>query len=127
MDAVTFGETYRGKTMDALTFIRETNRMCKSFGDSCEDCPANDVTGCMVSDLYEEIVSIVEKWSKENPPRKTRQDAFLKERPNAELSDDNVLMVCPIVFDRDFACPFENDNYMTCSDCRRKFWMQEVE
>lgn len=24
--------------MDALEFIRERNRMCKSFGVECEDC-----------------------------------------------------------------------------------------
>lgn len=47
--------------MDALNFVRETNRMCKSFGDNCEDCPASDVNGCMVDKLYEEIVPIVEK------------------------------------------------------------------
>lgn len=64
--------------MDALEFVRETNRMCKSFGDSCEDCPASDVSGCMVDQLYEEIVPIVEKWSKENSI-KTRQSVFLEQ------------------------------------------------
>ena len=112
--------------MDALKFVRETNRMCKSFGDSCEDCPANDVSGCMVDQLYEEIVPIVEKWAKENP-RKTRQDVFLEQWPNAEICDDNILSACPKVFDRNFACHFEDDIHYTCFDCRRKFWSQKVE
>ena len=76
--------------MDALEFVRETNRMCKSFGDSCEDCPANDVSGCMVDQLYEEIVPIVEKWYKENQ-RKTRQD--MRNRKNDINDSDYELCV----------------------------------
>lgn len=25
--------------MDAVNFIKERTRMCKSFGDKCEECP----------------------------------------------------------------------------------------
>lgn len=81
--------------MDALKFVRETNRMCKSFGDSCEDCPANDVSGCMVDQLYEEIVPIVEKWAKENP-RKTRQDVFLEQWPETTPDEHGVKMWIPV-------------------------------
>ena len=39
--------------MDAVKFIEERNRMCKSFGDRCTGCPAyngcNDkLCGCAV-------------------------------------------------------------------------------
>ena len=63
--------------MDALEFIRERNRMCKSFGVECKNCPANKDSRCLDINLDEEIVPIVEKWSKENP-RKTRLDVFLE-------------------------------------------------
>lgn len=57
--------------MDALEFIRERNRMCKSFGDGCMSCPFyKEGDNCMAILWEEEMVPIVEKWSKENP-RKT--------------------------------------------------------
>ncbi len=66
--------------MDAKEFIKERNRMCKSFGDlNCDGCPINDILRC--SDLEHfnpEMVDAVEKWSKEHP-LKTNRDA-LKEK-----------------------------------------------
>lgn len=113
--------------MDALEFVRERNRMCDSFGHiSCGNCPAEKHGECVAILWDEEIVPIVEKWSKEHS-RKTRQDAVLEQWPNAETRNDNVLSACPKVFDRNFVCHFEDEIYNTCSDCRRKFWMQEVE
>lgn len=54
--------------MDALQFIRERNRMCKSFGDGCMSCPLyKEGNHCMAILWEEEIVPIVEKWSKEHP------------------------------------------------------------
>lgn len=111
--------------MDVLDFIRETNRMCKSFGDNCEDCPASDVSGCMVDQLYEEIVPIVEKWSKENP-RKTRQSEFLKLFPDADTCmPEGCLTLNPCQFYQKMYT--ECDNKYKCAECRRKFWNQEVE
>lgn len=115
--------------MDALEFIRETNRMCKSFGNNCEDCPANDVSGCMVDQLYEEIVPIVEKWSKEHPRNKTRQDVFLEQWPEAVVEDDGVLSLCPAALSPTYRkqygwCGLPS---ASCSDCCREFWMQEAD
>ena len=67
--------------MDAKEFIKERNRMCKSFeDDDCYGCPLlNHTLGC--SDLEEfnpEMVDAVEKWSKEHSV-KTNRDA-LKEK-----------------------------------------------
>ena len=56
--------------MDALEFIRERNRMCMSFGDGegCTSCPFyKEGNRCMAIFWNEEIVPIVEKWSKEHP------------------------------------------------------------
>ena len=114
--------------MDAIEFIRERNRMCKSFGVECENCPANKDSRCIDINLDEEIVPTVEKWSKENP-RKTRQDVFLKQWPEAYIHEDGYLDICPLEVsaahrDADGCCaPLDR----LCPDCRREFWMQEVE
>ena len=76
--------------MDALEFIRERNRMCKSFGDGCWKCPVYKNNGCIAVLWTEEIVPIVEKWSKENP-RKTRQDLFLEQHPEANIEDGGLI------------------------------------
>lgn len=79
--------------MDALKFVKERNRICKSFGGSCDGCPADKNTCCDTFEWQERLVAIVEEWSKENP-RKTCQDVFLEQYPKAE-TNDGVLFVCP--------------------------------
>lgn len=113
--------------MDALEFIRERNRMCKSFGDGegCMSCPVyKEGNRCMAILWKEEIIPIVEKWSKENP-RKTRQDAFLEQWPNAKVFVDGVLDICPLELDECYTCQ-STDLKMRCQSCRRDFWMQVV-
>ena len=114
--------------MDAIEFIRERNRMCKYFGVECENCPANKDSCCIDINLDEEIVPIVEKWSKENP-RKTRQSIFLEQYPETVLDSYGVPQFCPTSIsathrDSNGAC--KNPERL-CRDCRREFWMQEVE
>lgn len=58
--------------------------------------------------------------------RKTRQDLVLEQWPNAETCSDNVFSACPKVFDSKFVCHFDFQ-HNTCNDCRRNFWMQEVD
>ena len=117
-----------GEVMDALEFIRERNRMCKSFGVECENCPANKDSCCDILAWKEELVTIVEKWSKENP-RKTRQSVFLEQYPETILDSYGVLQFCPTSIsaahrDSNGAC---KDPERLCKDCRREFWMQEIE
>lgn len=114
--------------MDAIEFIRERNRMCKSFGVECENCPANKDSRCIDINLDEEIVPIVEKWSKENP-RKTRQDVFLEQYPDTLIDSNGVLQFCPTSIsaahrDSNGAC---KDPERLCRECRKEFWSQEVE
>ena len=110
--------------MDALEFIRERNRMCKSFGDGCMSCPFyKEGNHCMAILWEEEMVPIVEKWSKENP-RKTRQSILLEQYPNARIDSWNVLRVCPADIYGDDVCL---NDAACCSDCCRDFWSQEVE
>lgn len=109
--------------MDALEFVRERNRMCKSFGGKCNNCPADRNTCCNTFEWQEELVAVVEKWSAEHPC-KTRQSEFLKQYPNAKLID-GVGAICPKTIDISFSCPIGDD--INCPYCRRNFWMQEVE
>ena len=88
--------------MDAVKFIEERNRMCKSFGDRCTGCPASDDCGyCAVDQAVDQAstldataqVAIVEKWSAAHPCN-TRQSEFLNLFPDADLSTGTV-NVCP--------------------------------
>ena len=116
--------------MDAAKFIEERNRMCNSF-ESCSNCPLNkDGIFCYASMekhsqvAAEEVVQLVEEWTKESP-RKTRQDAFLEQWPNAKVFVDGVLDICPLELDECYTCQ-STDLKMRCQSCRRDFWMQEV-
>lgn len=72
--------------MDAVKFIKERDRMCKSYYDAekgyCSDgCPAHDVQCSDLDGLStdaEELVTLVEKWSAAHP-RKTRKSVFLEQ------------------------------------------------
>ena len=73
-----------------------------------------------------QIVKNTEEWSAAHP-RKTRQSVFLEQWPNARPADDGVLTFCPKRFDFHISCLAECHSLKKCSDCRREFWMQEVE
>lgn len=106
--------------MDAVKFIEETRRMYKVTGKHlptlAEGIPAEDV------------VKEVEEWSAAHP-RKTRQSVFLEQWPEARIYDNGVLGVCPagisLSHRRDGGgCLYPRKE---CGECRREFWMQEVE
>lgn len=124
--------------MDALKFIEERNRMCDRYwqvdGD-CDGCPLVDARECnelrnMVDDSGKAVgkaVKIVEKWSQEHP-RKTRQNVFLEQYPEALVDEDGCLSICPngispLHRSEDGECITADK----CSDCRHEFWMQVVE
>ena len=115
--------------MDALEFIRERNRMCKSFGngEGCMSCPFyKEGNRCMAILWKEEIIPIVEKWSKENP-RKTRQDVFLEQYPEAGTDTKGILRICPKFISADWRIKYSNCTHMVCPDCRISYWSQEVD
>ena len=119
--------------MDAVKFIQERNRMCKSFGDECAGCPANDTIyrckfSITVGDEAAKQVELLEEWSAAHP-RKTRQSVFLEQWPTAKIDESGCLDLCPYLV----SAPYRNEyghcanDGVVCCDCRRKFWMQEVE
>ena len=117
--------------MDALEFLMERNRLCGSYR-GCVGCPFG-AADCVVRDMTSEntckrIVAAVEQWSKEHP-RKTRQSVFLERYPEAEIDAHGLVRICPMSIsaahrDSDGEC---NCPEKMCRDCRREFWMQEVE
>lgn len=113
--------------MDAVEFVKERNRMCKSFGGSCNGCPADKNTCCNTFEWQEKLVTIVEEWSAAHP-RKTRQSVFLGNYPCARIDSQSVLYACPADVYGDNVCPQKKDaTPITCYDCRREFWSKEVE
>lgn len=127
-------------SMDALKFIEERNRMCDRYwqadGD-CDGCPLVYTRECnemrnMVDDSGKavgKVVGIVEKWSKEHP-RKTRQSVFLEQYPEAELTKDGAISICPIAVSaayRNKTGGCASPTRPRCAVCRREFWTQEVE
>lgn len=118
--------------MDAVKFVKEYLRMCTKV-DECEDCPVYKTDFCTVpakersQESAEEIVDLVEEWSAAHP-RKTRQSVFLEQYPNARIDSQAVIYVCPADAYGDKVCPKNEENvHMPCRDCRRNFWLREVE
>lgn len=104
--------------MDAVEFLKTAERRYKSnphdYANYIQLC-GNDF-GAYVDEL--------EKWSKEHP-RKTRQSVFLAQWPNCMVDNDGTVGMCPRNVDKNYICDISR--FAGCLDCRRWFWMQEVE
>lgn len=118
--------------MDALAFLRERKRMCNSY-KCCVGCPLVE-SHCIISSAtsdedFKKMTDVVEQWLNEHP-RKTRQSVFLEQWPDAIISDDGLPEVVPCqlragLIHGDSVDDCENRGL--CTECRREFWMQEVE
>ena len=115
--------------MDAVMFVKEWKRMCTS-SKTCLSCSIGKIAGVstvcsnMVKKEPEKYVAIVEKWSAEHPV-KTRENEFLKIFPNAEIQD-GVIRICPRNIDQNSVTSEECDK-SECFECRKKYWLEEVE
>lgn len=111
--------------MDVVEFFSEFRRMCRSSSD-CAKCEYHGDKCDNAIELFEKTVAEVEQWSREHP-RKTRQDVFLEQYPGAFVEDGR-LSICP-----NGISPWHRGEdgeciaTIHCEDCRREFWMQEVE
>lgn len=105
--------------MDAVKFLEERKRMFKS-GKAVPNL------GVDVTYNSEKVVKIVEEWSAAHP-RKTRQDVFLEQWPNAEFDCQGVIAVDPCDVDKTMHGKDGDCYNCNCDDCRAKFWAQEVE
>lgn len=101
--------------MDAVKFIEERNRMCGTM---------SEVWGVDAA----QIVKNTEEWSAAHP-RKTRQSVFLKQWPEAELDTNGAVAICPTILSRDYRSANRRCKHIgtACSDCRKEYWLQEVE
>lgn len=103
--------------MDAVKFIEEHRRMYKVTG---KHLPT--LAGGIPA---EDVVKEVEDWSAAHP-RKTRQSVFLEQYPQADIDNTGLLILCPKRISADIRVTADCLR-QGCSDCRREFWMQEVE
>ncbi len=112
--------------MDAIKFVKQLRRMNeqgvpkKRFIYPCAG---------QETDSPEEVVAEVEEWAKEHPT-KTRQSVFLERYPEAAISKDGAIAICPLAISAAYrhgngACNKSNSD--TCADCKRQFWSAEVE
>ena len=104
--------------MDAVRFIKERRRMYKVTGKHsptlAEWVPA------------ENVVKEVEEWSTAHP-RKTRHSVFIEQYPGAKIDSTTGV---PVVYPCQIEQGMENVthcNSLSCLDCHREFWTQEVE
>lgn len=118
--------------MDAVKFIEERNRMCNSFSPDCEGCRVDEAKPVMdeccrwMFENPEKTVKLVEEWSAAHL-RKTRQSVFLEQYPNAKIDHKGNLYICPYFVDKNATIKYSCVCSTNCTDCRREFWMQEVE
>lgn len=106
--------------MDAIEFVKYLRRMDEN--GVLKNCFIYPCAG-RETDSQEDVVSEVEQWAKDHPV-KTRQSEFLKMFPNAFVDDAGVLSALPCRIDKTAkgVCPKK-----TCRDCRRNYWLQEIE
>jgi hypothetical protein len=108
--------------MDAVKFVEERRRMFAVTGKNPKHSLFN------MSTCAEDVVKEVEEWSAAHP-RKTRQSVFLEQYPETAIDAYGVIHICPLVISathRDSNGDCDNPKQI-CVDCRREFWMQEVE
>lgn len=119
--------------MDAVRYLEETRRMCRFFSHvACVGCPTLiNRKNCMFADVIvnygtktTDAVAISEKWAKEHPI-KTRGSEFMKRYPNA-VNCEGVPVICPKMTDVSYN-PCNGCSKIDCYDCRKEYWMQEVE
>lgn len=114
--------------MDAIQFIKEKERMCKTCG-ACRLCPAYLDGECIVN-LFsgfapEQQVNTIKVWAEQHPV-KTRQSVFLEQYPNARVAAKGIVKIWPCDVEKNM----QNVTYcnsLSCADCRREFWSQQVE
>lgn len=103
--------------MDAVKFIEERRRMFAVTGENSKYSLFNMNTPA------EDVVKEVEEWSAAHP-RKTRQSVFLEQWPNARVADG--FPGCPQNVEGTYHPPCGCAS-VSCYQCRREFWTQEVE
>lgn len=104
--------------MDAVEFLDKVDRLSKR-GSTEEKMRYNDYRTAGDNTW---AVKFVEQWAAAHPV-KTRQSEFLKLFPNAQ-TDSGCLNACPMDV---FGNTGIDCNKHTCFECKKEFWLAEVE
>lgn len=110
--------------MDAVEFLDKVDRLSKR-GSTEEKMRYNDYRTARDNTR---AVKFVERWDAEHPV-KTRQSVFLEQYPETRIGDDGVLQINPCSISASHRNARGNCATMRreCPDCRREFWLAEVE
>lgn len=118
--------------MDAIEFIKERQRLCQTYV-CCSKCPAGNCNDRCIFNTASgygaaEQIRLLEEWSAAHPLR-TRQNEFLKQYPEAALDENGVISICPNGLSLAYRNSSGGCNNLdsTCVDCRRGFWLKEIE
>lgn len=107
--------------MDAVKFLQERNRMFLSGVATPSIGLEDDFDPVMA-------VEIAEKWSEQHP-RRTRKSVFLEQYPEALVFEGDLCVRVPCFFLPNTGMRTGDAQVLmgSCAECRREFWMQEVE
>lgn len=112
--------------MDALEFIKAIKQMLSA---GASNSTVQKYISAYKKNDCEGMVKAAEQWAAEHPV-KTRQSEFLKQWPEAALTKDGAIAICPLMIsaayrDENGACNEVQSD--TCAECRKAFWLAEVE
>ncbi len=110
--------------MDAVEFLDKVDRLSKR-GSTEEKMRYNDYRTARDNTR---AVKFVERWTAEHPV-KTRQSVFLEQFPNVVLDGNGIINISTCQVDTK-QYPLNGKDcckFKACSECRRKFWLAEVE
>lgn len=112
--------------MDAMKFIKAMKQMLRA---GAGDSTVQKYISAYKKNDCEGMVKAAEQWAAEHPI-KTRQSVFLEQWPEAALSKDGAIAICPLAISSAYRhgnCHCNKGNSDTCADCKRQFWLAEVE
>lgn len=105
--------------MDAVELLDKVDRLSKR-GSTEEKMRYNDYRAAGDNTG---AVEFVERWATAHPI-KTRQSEFLKHYPGARILVHGCLNACPMNVFSDTGI---NCNAQPCFECKKEFWLAEVE
>ncbi len=107
--------------MDAVKFIKAIKQMLYA---GAGDSTVQKYISAYKKNDFEGMVKAAEQWAADHPI-KTRQSEFLKLFPGADVGEtDGCLTLCPCNI---YGKMRKECGTPKCSECRRKFWLAEVE
>ena len=114
--------------MDTVEFLRARRKLCND--NVCEEsCPLFYCCDDNTEDSHIRQVLVVKQWAKEHSV-KTRQSELLQLFPEANMLYNEYLNICPAQLSsecRDKETGGCYDIGMDCAECKRIFWLKEIE